>query len=55
MFGDKRSTKEKVSKTKKSNPIHKALMSKVDKNYAKQGNKEAHKRIKKEGMDFSKI
>jgi hypothetical protein len=55
MYNDKTTSRERILKSSKSSAVHKALMSKIDKNYAKQGNKEAHKRIKREGVDFNKI
>ncbi len=46
MYGDKITAKERIGK--KPSALHKALMNKSNKAYAKQGVKEAHKKpIKK--------
>lgn len=45
MYGDKTKAKERVGK--KASAVHKAIMNMADKNYAKQGIKEAAKRIVK--------
>lgn len=42
-------------KTNKVEAIKKAMASKVNKDYRNQGNKQAHARIKKAGIDFNKI
>jgi hypothetical protein len=55
MNNDKTTTKERITKSSKSNALHKALLTKIDKGYAKRGNKLAHQRIKSEGVDFNKI